>query len=464
MVEIFGACLVLSYGIKVLLIDREHNYLDILFLTNRPTKNSQAATVTEYLDSLHMYSSHKVFEVSMLHHFPAGLELDRFDAIITHYSLSIGPLIEHYLGKELISKLKKFKGLKAAFLQDEYREIKTYWQNINELGLDVLFSCVPEGEIGKVYPANQVPRLHVENVLTGYVSENLIKRSVPRIEERVIDVGYRTRRMPFWLGRLGYEKWWIAEEFKSQGSKFNLRLDLSAREGDRLYGDNWTKFVASCKAVIGVESGASIIDFDGGLERRVDEYVARKPHATFEEVFDQLLEPFEGSLRLHQISPRCFEAAALRTPMILFEGNYSGILKPHRHYIPLKKDFTNFDSVISKMKDNSYLQQLADRAYEEVACNKRWSYQSFVKQIDLVLDREWSARINCAAHLKYSNESFEIAVRSSVNYYIRRKITLFFQSLFLGLPILRRALFGVWNLLPFRAKRIMRPLARMVSR
>ena len=42
------------------------------------------------------------------------------------------------------------------------------------------------------------------------------------------------------------------------------------------------QFFRVCRAVLGVESGASIIDYDGSLERKVDEYVAEFPDASFE--------------------------------------------------------------------------------------------------------------------------------------------------------------------------------------
>lgn len=76
--------------------------------------------------------------------------------------------------------------------------------------------------------------------------------------------------MCYWLGTLAYEKWFISEEFERLATTKNLdlKLDLSNRESDRLYGKAWTNFVASCRTVLGVESGASIIDFDGLLERR----------------------------------------------------------------------------------------------------------------------------------------------------------------------------------------------------
>ncbi|WP_260293645.1 glycosyltransferase [Sedimenticola hydrogenitrophicus] len=438
--------------------------MNILFLTNRPTANTQAATVTEYLDALHKYSGHTVHEISMLRHFPDLVDLDRFDVVITHYSLSLGPLLHHYLGPKLVERLKRYKGLKAAFLQDEYREIQTYWKHINELGIDVLFSCVPGHEIAKVYPPDKVPKLRVENVLTGYVPERLVHQEVLPVDQRPIDVGYRTRRMPFWLGRLGQEKWFIAEEFKRRAEGTGLKLDLSTREGERLYGDAWSKFVASCRAVIGVESGASIIDFDGKLEHRVEAYTSKYPDATFEEVSEKFLGPFEGSLNLHQISPRCFEAAALRTPMVLFEGEYSGVLTPERHFIVLKKDFSNFDEVIAKLRDHSFLQAMADRTYAEIALDSRWSYRAFIKQVDDILEEEVSRRATLEASRPYTKAEFNRARRLSVNYYLRRKTALFMQSILLGMPFSRKSIFWLWEALPRPLRRFARPLARTVSR
>lgn len=438
--------------------------MEILFLTNRPTANTQAATVTEYLDALLNYSRHTVHEISMLHHFPVHIDLDRFDAVITHYSLSLGPLLRHYLGDDLVRRLKHFRGLKAAFLQDEYRQIQTFWRHINELGIDLLLSCVPNEEITKVYPVDKVPRLKVVNVLTGYVPEKLLEQPVLPVAERPIDVGYRTRRMPFWLGRLGYEKWFISEEFQRRAADTDLVLNLSTREGERLYGDAWTNFVASCRAVIGVESGASIIDFDGQLEQRVEDYVANNPRTTFEDVSDKLLGPYEGSLHLHQISPRCFEAAALRTPMVLFEGRYSGVLEPGRHFIVLKKDFSNFNEVLSQLRDHNGLQTMAERTYNEVALNSRWSYRAFIEKVDAAIEAEIAAHNTTPARSPYTTAEFDRAVCWSLGYYLRRRFVLVMQSVLLGLPLARKGLFGLWQILPRPVQQIVRPLARLISR
>jgi hypothetical protein len=438
--------------------------MEILYLTNRPTNNSQAATVTEYLDALHKHSCHRVHEISMLHHFPKKVDLNRFDVVITHYSLSIGPMLNHYLGTDLVDRLKQFKGLKVAFLQDEYREIKTYWRHINELGLDVLFSCVPDDEISKVYPQEKVPYLRVVNVLTGYVPESLLSYPVISVAERPIDVGYRTRKTPYWLGRLGYEKWFISEEFQRRAEETDLVVDLSTKEGERLYGDAWINFVATCRAVIGVESGASIIDFDGQLEHRVEDYVAKYPKASFEEVSELFLGPYEDSLHLHQISPRCFEAAALRTPMILFEGSYSGVLKPNRHFIVLKKDFSNFDKVLSQLHDHEKLQEMADRTYNEIAMNSAFSYKSFINKIDKVLAHEAKERCTVKTSQPYTTEEFRRTINSSLGYVLRRRFALFMQSIVLGAPTGRKFIFGLWYFLPRPLQQLARPLARIISR
>src|SRR5690606_3422536 len=85
---------------------------------------------------------------------------------------------------------------------------------------------------------------------------------------------------------------------------------------------------------------------------------------------------------------------ALRTAMVLYEGNYSGILKPWRHFIPLQKDFGNFNEVVAALRDDGLLQQIADRTYNEVALNPLYSYGEFVKLFDSVVEREVAAGVD----------------------------------------------------------------------
>ena len=83
----------------------------------------------------------------------------------------------------------------------------------------------------------------------------------------------------------------------------------------------------------------------------------------------------------------------MKSVQILFEGDYSGILKPDLHYIPLKKDFSNISDVISKVKNNDLLQAIADRAYEDIITSNKYSYETFIKQkVDQILAEEFEKK------------------------------------------------------------------------
>lgn len=437
--------------------------LNILLLCNRPARNADASTVTDHLDAFLNYSRHSVTQLSFLRQLPSRVDLDRFDAVVIHYTIAIGYFSEHFINQQAKQRIRNFRGLKIVFIQDEYRAVNTVLETLKFLRADVLFTCVPEGEIEKVYSADALPGMIKINTLTGYVPKALLQRAVPKIAERRLHVAYRTRKPPYWLGELGYEKWQIADRFEHNAQGKGLSLDLSYDESQRIYGERWIDFVASCKTMLGVESGASVFDFTGSLQRTVDEYVARHPDATFQEVQEKFLRPYEGLIRLNQISPRCFEAAALRTVMLLYEGDYSGILKPWRHYVPLKKDCSNFDEVLDILRDDARLQEMADRTYAEVALNPAYTYEAFIAGFDDVVEQAFLARNLAPTAHPYTLLGYRIAIMSSVRYVLRRAMALTLQRILLGTG-LRRLLFRIWGNVPLNTRNLVRPLLRIIGR
>jgi hypothetical protein len=85
---------------------------------------------------------------------------------------------------------------------------------------------------------------------------------------------------------------------------------------------------------------------------------------------------------MNQVSPRVFEAVAVRTALVLFEGKYSGVVEPDTHFIPLRKDFGNIDEVLAKVQDDSYLEALTARAHRDVIGSGNYSYRTFVGAFD----------------------------------------------------------------------------------
>lgn len=340
-----------------------------------------ANTILDQLKAIHDFSAHRIHLFN-----PRGVKASRtlglgdFDAVIIHWSLVI--ISESYLSASFVEKLRRYQGPKILMIQDDYRWVNRMTAAMRDLDIDILFTLVPEREIPKIWSEAVLPGVRKITYLAGYVPEHLVSRPVSPIAHRPLDLVYRGRELPYWLGKLGQEKIQIARGVSARAEAFSLRVDVAFREGERIYGEDWINFIASARATLGTESGSTITDFDGSVERNVREYRAHHPEATFEEVHAAVLAPVEGNVMMNVISPRIFEAAALRTALVLFPGEYSGVLQPHRHYIPLEKDFSNFAEVVEKLRDTAAVQALVDRTYDEIARSEAFSLQGFIKQLD----------------------------------------------------------------------------------
>ena len=82
------------------------------------------------------------------------------------------------------------------------------------------------------------------------------------------------------------------------------------------------------------------------------------------------------------MSPRHFEAAATKTLQIMFEGNYSNIFIKDVHYLSLKKDFSNLEEIIDKLKDKDLRKKITDKAFKDIILNEKYSYTTFIKELD----------------------------------------------------------------------------------
>lgn len=346
---------------------------------------NSAATITDHLDAIEFASGHAVHRLIVHGELPLELDLEWFDAMVLHYSLAIA--IDESLSPVARYRIRHFRGLKAVFLQDEYRWVECTLDALDYMRVQILFSCLPEGELARVYSSRRLPHLQCrERVLTGYVPERLLGLRTPDYAYRPVDVGYRARRLSAVCGTLGREKHLIAEKFEPAARAAGLTVDISCAEHDRLYGEAWIGFVQSCKAMLGTESGASVMDYSGLLAGTVAAHEAREPDTPFERLRELYFPSVDGEIRMNQISPRCFESAALRTLMVLYEGEYSGILVPWRHYVPLRKDHGNQDEVIAAVRDHALWVEITELAYREVAANPAWSYAAFGRRVGQVLN------------------------------------------------------------------------------
>jgi hypothetical protein len=279
--------------------------------------------------------------------------------------------------------LKAIRAVRAALPQDEYLPPAPLCDFIEEFEIDHVFSVAPESVWSSVYPTVDRTRTTLGRALTGYLEPATVTR-IERLDsgrERRFDIGYRAKELPAWLGRHARLKTEIGVAFADAAPAHGLSCDISMRPEDALVGEDWVKFLLSCRYTIGVEGGASILDHDGSLRRCCQQVLSERPDAGFEELERRCFPGRDGEFGLVALSPRHLEAVATRTCQVLIDGDYNGVLKPDRHYIPLRRDFSNLDDVLATIRSDDRRAQIVDTAYREIVASGAWSYPRFVEQL-----------------------------------------------------------------------------------
>lgn len=347
-----------------------------------------AETVLEHALSFERHSRYPVWSLNTAERFPAALRGYRFKVVVLHYSLFGSG--EYQLNEAFLDYLRAGDmSLRVGFFQDEYYHAAQRFAFIDEYRLDWVYTLLQPADAERIYgERTHGPRLF--STIPGFVGEDLLgqaSRFARPEAERSIDIGYRARTLPFYMGRGAREKSEIGRTFAALANGLGLMVDVGTDEANRLYGDAWYRFLGECRAVLGVEAGVSIFDLDGEARAATEDLLAREPDLSFEEVSERILHRWEDNVFYRTVSPRHFEAAAFGTCQILFEGSYSGVLEAGTHYIPLRKDFANFDEVIRSFQDRELRSGIVANARRDLIESGRYSYATFVREFDDELER-----------------------------------------------------------------------------
>jgi hypothetical protein len=356
----------------------------ILYVSNQ---YPMRATLWDQLYCFRRYSDHNCFYLNFtVRQVPWYLKHVKFDLIVFGTLFMATRATDEWFSdpRARAQPLKSFDAVKIVFPQDEYLRTDVLADFINEFSVDWVFSLSPQSEWPKIYDSVDTTKVKLSHVLAGYLDDSTVERIERLAHEgapRDIDLGYRTFRAAPNLGRHGFLRQQIAEVFQAEAPKHNLQTDISTRKEDTLWADAWYKFLLRCKYTISVEGGASVLDRDGSIQRRTESYLAEHPNASFEEVERACFPGLDGGLRYVAISPRHLEACATRTCQILVEGDYNDVLVPGRHYLELKRDFSNLEQVLDAVKQDHLRQEITDQAFRDIVASGNYTYRSFVEQV-----------------------------------------------------------------------------------
>jgi hypothetical protein len=377
----------------------------IVYWHNAP---SIRITTEDHLLCFERYLPHYCYYLNLADEvLPAWVHRVKFDIIVFHDLFFCGRWGGRPLFEKLSSRIDFLRGsnaFKIAIPQDEFISADLLCEFINSFAVQAVFSVAPPSEWPKIYRDVDRERVKFYCVLTGYLEDTTLSRIeaiVSHAKQRTTDIGYRAGgrswRQASWLGRHGTLKIEIADLVEAEAPKHNLKVDISTRSEDTFMGDAWYQFLAGLKYTIGLEGGASVLDWDGTIRVNTLEYVERHPQASFEEIEAACFPGLDGQFALFALSPRHLEACATRTCQILIEGNYNGVLLPWRHYLPLKRDMSNLFEILEIARQDSKRESIVETAYQDIVVSGRYTYNAFVQFI-LAEVQSLEPRLNTQSH------------------------------------------------------------------
>ena len=293
--------------------------------------------------------------------------------------------------------VRQSEAVKIALPQDEYdcNELLDDW--MCEWKVDVIVSVLPRNW-DVLYPKySQQGRIVLG--YTGYIDNSLISvEPKPQVARRT-DIGYRARKLPPYFGRLGEEKWKVGVAVKAVASSYGFLTDIVLGDAGTLLGSSWLDFINDSRFTLGSNSGSSLLDPRGEIQRRVRTYLRRYPRASFEEVEERFFKGLDGKYRFTAISPRVLEAAALNSCQILVQGDYSGVIDPWEHYIPIRSDGADFADVANAMRDAELVKRMILNCRSAVLDKKALRYSSKAERLlDFVVEFVDKKRVQSSAN------------------------------------------------------------------
>lgn len=313
----------------------------------------------------------EVCSISNLMEYPRFLKrLNEYDLIVVLHNATYTHI------HKLIQTAGSFgerQGKLAVFFANEYEEIGEKIDFVNLSGADYLCSQLPL-EIAQWFyeECNQAKLVATPHAL----NEKLYRAdtSIPRD----LDVGFMGMLYHTLIG--DRERSDLIEWFQTYGEEKGLRCEFHMKSQQR---QNWVAFLNRCKAIVGAESGTYYLDRHGASVMKAKAIIDQEPDVSFEDVYERVYKNLTEVKSGKAISSRHFEAIGMKACQILVEGEYNGILKENQHYISVKKDLSNVDDAIERFKDETYRNQIVDRAYEYVLANHTYEKRvaDFVKRI-----------------------------------------------------------------------------------
>jgi len=273
----------------------------------------------------------------------------------------------------------------VGFLANEHRDVPAKLRFLTQCGCDFIVTQYPAERVATIYARETDARVIGFEGCMSPLPENV--RIVPW-KEREFDISFRGVKYPYYLGHQDRTLIYSHLSTLKKDASCLLKIDLAGDETNNFMpGDQFLQLLANTRAVLGSEAGGDFLDFDNEIRRGVCalelERKSRGEETTFADVIKTFGDSFELARRTQPsgrlTSSRIFEAASTRTLQILFEGDYCKMFEPWVHYVPLKRDFSNWADVVDVLRDDERATQITEAMYS--VCAEKYTYKARVQQL-----------------------------------------------------------------------------------
>ena len=340
----------------------------------RPTSRQ---TTIDHLESFREHLPNA--DVQFLHFqqpLPKELEEISPDVFIVNYDFlnyRFTPLWPYIKNRH--KKIAQRSGKVVAIAQDDFWANKLLDNWCMDWDVDRILTPI-SNDLDVLYPRS-IKTKEFRTALTGYVKSGPIPQTA-LLRDRPIDLGQRVRDMPPHLGRLAQAKSKQAVVMATAATSAGFKVDVSTRVEDSFIGAAWFDFLSSCKFTVGMKGGASLHDPYGLTHTKVQAYLARHSEASFDEIERKCFKGKDMKHEFTAISPRLFESSMAGTCQILQRDDYLGVLEPWRDYIPLERNFSNVNEVVSTMRDLDKCQEIVTNARIALVDSQMFDYSQLV--------------------------------------------------------------------------------------
>lgn len=270
----------------------------------------------------------------------------------------------------------KRRGKIVMFIGNEYDLLDEKIRFIQETGVEYVCSQLPEKAARWLY--SECTR---SKILAMPHALNSRLYHAGDVRNRPVELGFRGARYPLFIG--DQERNNLLDFFRENAPALGLKLDFGFKNIRR---GEWADFLRKSQAVVGAEAGTYYLDRHGQAINAARQYQRQNPGADLQAIYDRFFKNLADYISGKSISSRHFEPVGTKTCQVLLEGDYNGILKPEEHYIEIKKDLSNIEDAVRRLKDESYRVEMVNRAYDYVLANHTYAHR--VRELVSVLEKD----------------------------------------------------------------------------